>query len=113
MPTTTSSSWTRVQNGSNSGSANDFRPFHVGAGAGGRALAEPSTTLGDVHPGRTRRGDLPEGRVRDVGADPVTNRELGPALGLDVLDDALVLARQELGERVAVLVHVVVGIERR
>ena len=33
MPTTRSSSCTRSQNGSNSGSANDLRPFHVGTGA--------------------------------------------------------------------------------
>ena len=33
MPTTRSSSCTRCQNGSNSGSANDLRPFHVGTGA--------------------------------------------------------------------------------
>ena len=32
MPTTRSSSWTRAQNGSNSGSANDLRPFQVGTG---------------------------------------------------------------------------------
>ena len=214
MPTTRSSSCTRSQNGSNSRSANDLRPFHVGTGAtrmrkilaprswtysssssgavdaGGEAddrrgvdarrsrrrssarastrsargsprtaasgssarrssstlasvghssvrsmpisfmssrrgsgsknasmpgittnfrwcsppaprVAESAAALGDVHPGRAGRRDLPERRVRDVVADLVADRELRPAVDLDVLDDALVLRRQELRQRVA------------
>ena len=81
--------------------------------AGAFGVAEPAAALGDVHPGRAGRGDLSERRVRDVVADLVADRELRPAVDLDVLDDALVLGRQELRERVAVLVHVVVGVERR
>ena len=55
--------------------------------------------------------DLVERRVRDVVADLVLDRDLGAPVHLDVLDDALVLRREVLRERVGRLVHVVVGVE--
>ncbi len=60
------------------------------------------------------RGHHLEGRVRDVVADtwPLTAIFVRP-LHLDVLDQPLVLGRQELRERVGGLVHVVVGVEHR
>jgi hypothetical protein len=57
------------------------------------------------------RCDLVEGRVRDVLADHVPQRDLRPTVHLHVLDEAFVLPGQVLGERVRRLVHVVVGVE--
>ncbi len=54
-----------------------------------------------------------EGRVGDVVADDVVHGDLGPAVDLDVLDQAAVLLRQVLGEGIRRLVHVVVGVEDR
>src|SRR5262249_25633159 len=61
-----------------------------------------------LRPGRT---DLVERRVRDVVADDVAQRDLGPAVDLDVLDQAFVLLGQVLDERVRRFVHVVVRVE--
>src|SRR4029077_764903 len=46
-------------------------------------------------------------------ADVLVDGELRPAADVDVLDDALVLLREELGERLRRLVQVVVGVEHR
>ena len=49
----------------------------------------------------------------DVVGDVITDGELRSPVDLDVLNDALVLPREELGQCVAVLVEMVVGVERR
>ena len=56
---------------------------------------------------------LLEGRVGDVVADAPLHRDLGAALDVDVVDHALVPTGEELRQRVARLVHVVVGVEDR
>jgi hypothetical protein len=56
-------------------------------------------------------GDDLEGGVGDVVADDAADDDLGAAPDLDVVDHALVLIGQELGERVGGLVEVVVGVE--
>ena len=58
-------------------------------------------------------GDHLEGRVGDVVADDVAHHDLGAAADVDVVDDALAVVRQELGQRLFGLVEVVVGIEHR
>ncbi len=60
-----------------------------------------------------RRGDLIEGRVGDVLADLSQGGDLGAAVHLDVADRAVILGRQELRQRIAGLVHVVIAIEDR
>ena len=75
-------------------------------------LRRPLAALRDVVAGAAGHRHLPERRVGDVVGDLVADGELGAAVDLDVLDDALVLAWEELGERVTVLVEVVVGVER-
>src|SRR5690606_23223608 len=62
-----------------------------------------------LHGARPR--DHIEGRVRDVLADLAADGDLGAPVDLHVLDDALVLLRQELRQRVLGLVQVVVGVE--
>ncbi len=52
-----------------------------------------------------------EGGVRDVLRDDIADCDLRPAVDLDVLDQPGVLGREELGEGVRLLVHVVVGVE--
>ena len=54
-----------------------------------------------------------EGRVGDVVADLVVDGDLGAPVDLHVLDEALELLGQVLGEGLRLLVHVVVGIEYR
>ena len=80
--------------------------------SGGPAVHAPAA-LRDVVAGGAGRRDLHERRVRDVVADRVPDRDLLPPVDVDVLDDTLVLRRQELRQRVPVLVEVVVGVERR
>ena len=60
-----------------------------------------------------RRGHLVERRVRDVVADLTLDGDLGSAVDLHILNDALVGGREEFGERIRRLVHVVVDIEHR
>ena len=62
---------------------------------------------------RAGTGDDLEGRVGDVVADVVAHHDLGAALDVDVVDDALAVVRQELCERLFGLVEVVVGVEDR
>jgi hypothetical protein len=62
--------------------------------------------------GARRRHPL-EGRVGDVLADLALDRDLRAPVGLDVLDDAGVLGREELRQRIRGLVHVVVHVEDR
>jgi hypothetical protein len=52
-------------------------------------------------------------RIRHRPIDPILNGDASPIPLLDVLDQALVGLRQELGERIGVLVHVVVHVEHR
>ena len=58
-------------------------------------------------------GDHLERRVGDVVADRVAHHDLGAAADVDVVDDALAVVRQELGQRFFGLVEVVVGVEHR
>ncbi len=58
-------------------------------------------------------GHAVEGRVRDVVADLALDGDLRPPVDLDVADDPRVRLREELGQRIAGLVHVVVGVEDR
>ena len=60
---------------------------------------------------RTRLGDDREGRVRDVFADVAAHHDLGAAANLHVVDGALAVLREVLGQRFLRLVHVVVGVE--
>src|SRR5262249_13753158 len=75
------------------------------------ALAALALVRRRVPPAAGHRHPLERG-VRDVVADVVTDGELGAPVDLDGLDRVLVLLGQELGERVAVLVQVVAGVER-
>ncbi len=77
------------------------------------AGAEPRAALRHVEPGTAGYRDLGEGRVGDVVGDLVAQRELRPTVDLDVLHDPFVFRRQELRERVARLVEMVVGVEGR
>jgi hypothetical protein len=52
-----------------------------------------------------------EGGIGDVLADLALHGDLGAAAHLHVLDDALEVLGEELGEGVLRLVHVVVGVE--
>ena len=61
----------------------------------------------------TRPRDHLERRVGNVVADHVANHDLGAAADVDVIDDALAVLRQELGQRFLGLIEVVVGIEHR
>src|SRR4029078_2235620 len=54
-----------------------------------------------------------ERRVGDVVAHLVAHHDLGTAADLDVVDDVLVVVRQELGQLLFGLVEVVVGVEHR
>ena len=62
---------------------------------------------------RSRGGDLVEGGVGDVVADLSQGGDLGASVHFHVADRAVVLRRQELGQRIACLVHVVITIEDR
>jgi hypothetical protein len=62
---------------------------------------------------RSRGRDLVEGGIGDVVADLSQGRDLGASVHFHVSDRAVVLRRQELGERIACLVHVVITIEDR
>ena len=93
------------KNASSPGITRGFRRWRVadvGVAATGRAVVT-AVAPRHRHPA--------EGGVRDVVADPVTDRELRAAVDVDVLDDPVEFLRDELGERVPVLVHVVVGVE--
>ena len=74
---------------------------------------EPAASFGDVQAHGAWRGHLHEGGIGDVVADQIADRQLGAAVDVDVLDDPVVLGRQKLGQRIAVLVEVIVGIEGR
>jgi hypothetical protein len=52
-----------------------------------------------------------ERRVGDVVGDLAPHHDLGTAVDIDIVDGALVLVGQVPGQRIARLVHVVVGIE--
>jgi hypothetical protein len=74
---------------------------------------EAVAALRDVETRTARNRHTVERGVRDVVGDLVLDRQLGAPADVDVADDALVLVGEELGERVLVLVEVVVGVERR
>jgi hypothetical protein len=59
----------------------------------------------------TRLGHHLERRVRNVLADVAANNDLGAPANLHVIDDALAILREEFGQRLLRLVHVVVGVE--
>ena len=61
----------------------------------------------------TRARDDLEGRVGDVVTDRVADDDLGPPMDIDVVDDALAVIGQELGQRLFGLIEVVVGVEHR
>ena len=84
---------------------------HLGQAEAGIARLGLAVTLGDVTAVAARDRNLAEGRVRDVVADLVPDGQLGPAVDIDVLDDAVVLPGNELRQGVPVLVQVVVGVE--
>ena len=63
--------------------------------------------------GPSGRRDAGEGGVGDEIADLVLERDLGAVVDVDVLDEALELAGDELRQGIGVLVHVVVGVEHR
>jgi hypothetical protein len=69
-------------------------------------VADLEELLLGARPGHDR-----EGRVGDVIGNHVPHRDLVPPVDLDVLDQALVIARQKLGEGVRSLVHVIVGVK--
>ncbi len=76
----------------------------------------PALPLGVAHPevlllGPGAGHDV-EGGIRDVLADPAPDDDLGPPPHLDVVDGAPVPLGQVLGQRLAGLVEVVVGIEQ-
>ena len=80
--------------------------------AGARArTVESLAALGDVHARTAGHRDPVERGVGDVVGDLVLDGKLGAAVDVDVPDDPLVLVGEELRERVAVLVEVVVGVE--
>ena len=60
-----------------------------------------------------RPPDPVEGRVGDVVADLASDHDLCAAMDVDVVDGALVLRREEFGQRIGSLVQVVVGVEDR
>jgi hypothetical protein len=60
-----------------------------------------------------RAGHHVEGGVRDVVADLAADHDLGAAPDLDIVDGPLGAVGEELGQRVTVLVQVVVGVEHR
>ena len=74
------------------------------------ALGVPA---GEVVGERSRWRHHLEGGVGDGLVDVVVDGDLGAAVDLHVLDEALVLLREVAGERVAGLVEVVVGVEDR
>ena len=71
-------------------------------------VADPEVLLLGARP-----ADPLEGRVGDVVADLAPDHDFGPAVDVDVVDGALVLRREELGQRIGSLVQVVVGVEDR
>ena len=58
-----------------------------------------------------RTGHHLERRVGDVLADVAADHDLGATADLHVVDDALAVVREELGQRFLRFVHVVVGVE--
>jgi hypothetical protein len=104
-------------------------PLLVHEGQPGRRLAErgdrldrlpedlpPALPVGIAHSEvlllGSRSGHDVEGGVRDVLAYPTPDDDLRPPPHLHVVDGAPVLLRQELRQRVAGLVEVVVGVEQ-
>ena len=77
------------------------------------AVALAAAAVPEVFLLGTGPGDDLERRVGDVVADDVADHDLGPAADVDVVDDALAVVRQELGQRFFGLVEVVVGVEHR
>jgi hypothetical protein len=78
-----------------------------------RLVAEARTAAGDVVARATGHRDLRERRVGNVVTDAIADGEFGSPVDLDVFDDAVVGRWEELRQRVAVLVEVVVAVEGR